>query len=499
MGSGPAVPTLGLRVRNVLRSGYEPAPSESVASLAYYPWLVVGTTCIGAFIGQIDASIVQLALPTLERVFDARLGAVSWVAIGYSVAFASILPVFARLAEMFGRKLLYLTGFALFIVASALCGLSSNLAELITFRVLQGIGGAMLGANSVVILVAAAGPTRRGRAMGIFAAAQAVGVSLGPAVGGLLLGTLDWRWLFWANVPFGLAGVIIGWLVVPKTTHLSSEKRLDWLGAVLLTPALISLVIVFSESYTWGPTSAALITSAFAAAMLLSLFVWHERRMPAPLVDLHLFRIRAFSGGVIAVVLSYAMLYGMFFLMSFALVRGYRDSSLAAGLRLAITPVALGLVAPFSGALYERLGPRTVAVSGMAICLAALFLLSRALTDMSAGAAGVMAALALFGVGLGTFIAPNNSATMTAAPAERRGEAGGLLNLSRVLGTSFGVAAASSVLPWKLRALTDVGDRTLGVSTQVFREAVNGVLPLLAAFAVIAGAASLFRSRPGAE
>jgi EmrB/QacA subfamily drug resistance transporter len=498
MGSG-AVPSLAFRVREALRIGYEPAPSQSVTSLSYYPWLVVGTTCISAFMGQIDASIVQLALPTLERVFHARLGAVSWVAIGYSVAFASILPVFARLAEMFGRKLLYLVGFALFTVASALCGFSSSLPQLIAFRVLQGVGGAMLGANSVVILVNAAGPGRRGRAMGIFAAAQAVGVSLGPAAGGLLLGVLDWRWLFWATEPFGLAGVALGWLVVPKTTNLGAEKRFDWMGAVLLTPALVSAVIVFSESYTWGPSSAALLGSAFAAVVLLSLFVRHERRAPAPLIDLHLFRVRAFSGGVIAVVLSYALLYGIFFLMSFALVRGYHDSSLSAGLRLAITPVALGIVAPFSGALYERLGPRVVAVSGMAICLAALFFLSRALTDLSGSAGGVMAALALFGVGLGTFIAPNNSGTMAAAPAERRGQAGGLLNLGRVLGTSFGVAVTSSVLPWKLRALTGVGDRTVGVSANVFREAVNGVLPVLAAFAVIAGAASLFRSKPGQE
>jgi EmrB/QacA subfamily drug resistance transporter len=483
-----------------LLSDYEPAPSKYIAGRTYYPWIVVGTTCIGAFIGQIDASIVQLALPTLERVFDARLGAVSWITIGYSVAFASILPVFARLAEIFGRKLLYLTGFVLFTLASALCGFSSDLPQLIAFRVLQGIGGAMLGANSIVILVNAAGANRRGRAMGIFAAAQAVGVSLGPAVGGLLLGTLDWRWVFWANVPFGIAGAVIAWLVVPKTTNVGAEKRFDWLGAVLLTPALTSLVIVLSESYTWGLTSPALIATACAALVLLSLFVWQERRTPAALLDLHLFRIPAFCGGVLAVTLSYALLYGMFFLMSFGLVRGYHDSPLAAGVRLAITPIALGVVAPFSGAFYERLGPRKVTIAGMVLCLAALALLSMALTDMATGAASVMAALAVFGVGLGIFIAPNNSSTMSTAPSNRRGEAGGLLNLARVLGTSVGIAAASSVLPWRLTALTaEAGDRTLSASPQIFREAVNDVLPVLAVFAVVAGLATLLRTPPEAE
>jgi MFS family permease len=158
----------------------EPAPAQFLIRRSSYPWLVVGTTCVAAFIGQVDASIVQLALPTLERAFDARLASVSWVAVAYILAYASILPVFARLAEIAGRKLMYLLGFALFGAASLLCGLALNLPLLIAFRALQGISGALLGANSIVILVAAAGPERRGRAMGVFASAQAVGIRLAP-------------------------------------------------------------------------------------------------------------------------------------------------------------------------------------------------------------------------------------------------------------------------------------------------------------------------------
>lgn len=336
--------------------------------------------------------------------------------------------------------------------------------------------------------------------MGIFAAAQAVGVSLGPAIGGVLIGSFDWRWVFWANVPFGIAGAVIGWLVVPKTTSLGSEKRFDWRGAILLTPALTLLAIALSEGYSWGPTSPALITSACSAVILLSSFAWQERRSAAPLLDLHLFRIPAFTGGVLAVLLSYAMLYGMFFLMSFALMRGYDDSPIEAGLFLAITPIALGAVAPFSGAFYERLGPRTVMVTGMAICLAALAVLSTALKDGSAPTAGVMVGLAVFGIGLGVFIAPNNSSTMSTAPADRRGEAGGLLNLARVLGTSLGVAVVSSLLPWRLTVLTaGVTDRTLAVTSQILREAVSDVLPVLAAFAVVAAIATLFRTSPATD
>ena len=193
-------------------SRYEPAPLQFVTRRSWYPWLVVGVTCIGGFIGQLDASIVQLALPTFEQQFDANLDAVSWVAIAYLLAFASALPVFARWSEIKGRKLLYLAGYAIFTLASALCGTVSDLRLLIAFRVLQGIGGALLGANSITILVKAAGPGRRGRAMGLFAAAQAVGISAGPVIGGLLLERLGWRWIFLVSVPCGLVGSLWdGW------------------------------------------------------------------------------------------------------------------------------------------------------------------------------------------------------------------------------------------------------------------------------------------------
>ena len=204
----------------------EPGPAQFFERRAAYPWFVVGTVCIGAFIGQLDASIVQLAMPSFEDVFDAPLDAVSWVAVAYVLAFAAVLPAFARLAEIGGRKTLYLCGFALFGLFSALCGFAPSLPLLVAFRVLQGIGGSMLGANSVVILVAAAGPARRGKALGIMAAAQAVGLSLGPTLGGVLLATLGWRSIFWVSVPFAILGAALGWLIVPKTTAFANRSAL---------------------------------------------------------------------------------------------------------------------------------------------------------------------------------------------------------------------------------------------------------------------------------
>lgn len=467
----------------------EPAPLPALARLASYPWLVVCVACLGAFAGQVDASIVQLGLPTLEHVFDAPLNEVSWVAIAYSLSFAAVLPIYARLAEMAGRKLMYILGFALFGVFSALCGLAPSLPWLIAFRILQGISGALLGANSVVILVAAAGPERRARAMGYFAAAQAVGVSAGPAVGGVLLDSLSWHWIFWLTVPFAALGAALGWLLVPVSTRLSKDTSLDWIGAALLVPALTALMLAISKLNAWGALSFGVLLCAAAAILLFAGFIRQERRARAPLINPGLFRSRSFSGGTVAVLLSYAMLYGMFFAMSFALVRGYHQAPLAAGLRLAVVPVALGLVAPFSGGLADR-RPRQVMLGGMAVCVGAVIWLHWSMTGTPDSLLPMTVGLGIYGAGLGLFIAPNNSATLSAAPAEHAGQAGGLLNLMRAFGTATGVATASALLAWRLELATGLHDRTIAAKEQALLGAVGDVMLLMAAYAALAAAAS---------
>jgi EmrB/QacA subfamily drug resistance transporter len=462
--------------------------------LAAYPWLVVSVACLGAFAGQIDASIVQLSLPNLESAFDSPLNEVSWVAVAYSLAFAATLPIYARLAEIAGRKLMYILGFALFGLFSALCGLAVDLPSLIAFRVLQGVSGALLGANSVIILVAAAGPGRRTRAMGLFAAAQAIGVSAGPAFGGILLNSLSWHWIFWVSVPFAVAGAVIGWLVVPVSTRLSSDISVDWVGALLLVPALTALMLAISKLNAWGALSFGVLGCAAAAILLLAAFIWQEKRTVTPLVHPDLFRSRTFSGGTVAVLLSYAMLYSMLFAMSFALVRGYHDALLTAGIRLALVPVALGVVAPFSGAAAES-RPRQVMLGGLALCVAAAIWLRWSFTGMPGSMLFVMAGLAAYGAGLGLFIAPSNSATLAAAPANHAGQAGGLLNLMRAFGTATGVASASALLAWRLERATGLHESTIGANEHALLNAAGDVMLLITIYAVIAAIASSLRDR----
>ncbi|MCX7302987.1 MAG: MFS transporter [Hyphomicrobiales bacterium] len=477
----------------------EPAPAPWIQNRSWHRWLVVGLICIGTFVGQLDATIVQLALPTLGRAFNVPLQEVSWVALSYLLAFASFLPIFGRLCEMFGRKTLYIAGYAIFISASALCGFAETFDQLLFFRFLQGIGGSLLGANSISILVKSVPAESRGRALGYFAAAQAIGMCAGPAIGGVLLATLGWRWIFWITVPFGVFAVVLGWLSLPRSIGVEGAKSFDWGGALLIGPALILTVTALNHASGSGMGSKISLVSIAVAAVLYWLLVRRERSSSSPLINPGLFRIPAFYLGATAVALSYALLYGIFFLMSFALEHGYAESPAEAGFRLAIVPVALGLTAPFSSQLAERLGIRSLSALAMLLCLAAAILLMLTTADIAHHRLYHTIAFILFGVGLGLFIAPNNTFTLAVVPSGLSGAAGSMLNLTRSLGTSLGVAVGAATLAWRLRTDTGAGTSWLTASSEDLLAAVSSSLPALAVLAIFAGAAQLIASRQSGD
>ncbi|HWJ75947.1 MAG TPA: DHA2 family efflux MFS transporter permease subunit [Kaistia sp.] len=474
-----------------------PAPATAPSPVAN-PWPIIAITCIGAAMGQFDASVVQLALPDLAVVFQTQETLASWVALAYVLAFAAALPIFGRLCEMFGRKKLYLAGILVFVAASALCGIATSLPELIFFRILQGIGGASLGANSIVILNRAAGKALRARAMGYFSAAQAVGVSLGPIAGGLLLGLFGWQAIFWVTVPIGLIGAVAGWLILPDDTE-RDRRPFDWPGALLLGPALVFLVVVLNHIADWGLMSLPALGFGIGGIVLLALFIVREKRTASPLIDLAIFASKPFSLGVVAVLLSYALLYGMFYLMSYAAIRGLHETPERAGLRLSAIPIALGIAAPFAGALVKRWGTSTLALFGMTLAAAALLVLSLVALEATPSRAIGMVALAVFGAGLGFFMAPNNSATMGAAPPAFSGEAGALINLARMLGVSLGVASSASMLHWRTEAIAASSNTDIFFYGHPMLGAVETSFGLLFGLALIAAIATWWRRRLAPE
>jgi EmrB/QacA subfamily drug resistance transporter len=477
----------------------EHAPLPGLARWPAYRWLVVGTVCLGAFLGQLDASIAGLVLPTLEEVFNAPVASVEWVALAYLLTLAVLVVPLGRLADLLGRKMLYTWGFVIFITGSALCGFAPTLNWLIATRVLQAVGAAMLQANSVAIITAAVPRRALGRAIGVQGAAQAVGLSVGPSVGGILIDTLGWQWVFFIAVPFGLLGTVVGWLVLPKTTReaiaeaVHEPQRFDWLGAALLGAGVALVLLAMTYGNAWGWTSPRLALTVALAGICLVTFWIAESRSASPLIDPALLRVRSFSLGLLAGLLSYAVLFGSLFLMPFYLERILGQTAAQAGLLLTPIPIALGLLAPISGALADRIGPVSLTVTGMAsaaVALAALALLPDVPLPATLGL------LALLGIGLGLFTPPNNAAVMGSAPPHRLGVAGGILNMARSIGTSLGVASTGAVLTVRLsmRLGTPVA-RTLDAPPAALLPSFHETLVFLAALAILAGLLSIVRVR----
>jgi EmrB/QacA subfamily drug resistance transporter len=462
----------------------EPRRPVAVRNWPRAPWLVVVTVSIGAFLGQLDASIVTLALPTLQQHFHTSLASVEWVALSYLLVLVVSVTAVGRLADMIGRKLLYTYGFAVFTLASIGCGLSPSLGVLVGFRIAQAIGAAMLQANSVALIATAIPKGSLGRAIGIQGAAQAVGLALGPSVGGLLIGVAGWRSIFFINVPVGIVGLVLGWLLLPRSRDLAPRVRFDWVGLAFFGPAIVAFLVALNIADK--STAARSLLLIGASVICVALFVRRERRTPSPMIDLHLFRNIDFTAGIASGLLSYVVLFGILFVVPVYLEQARHVSPTRAGLELGALPVALAVVAPFAGRMRDRIGARTPTVTGMLVVAALLV----ALALGGRSSIWIVVLLAGVGAGLGLFTPANNAAIMAAAPREHSGMAGGVLNLSRGLGTALGVAITGLTLGMRnaQRPLASAHFVTNGFETCV---TVLAVLALIAA-----GLASLRAPRP---
>ncbi len=418
--------------------------SRRPASIANKPnahWYVVGTVCVGAFMGQLDASIVVLALPKLYESFHTTLGAVEWVSLAYLLVLVAMVTAVGRFADMVGRKLLYVYGFGIFIIGTALCGLAPSLEWLIVFRVLQGFGAAMLQANSVALIVQAMPREKLGRGIGVQGAAQALGLSLGPALGGFLILLGGWRLIFFVNVPAGILGMTLGWFLLPRSRHLAERQPVDWLGIGYFTAAISGLLLAVSFGDETGWLSSQILLYFAATIVFGALFIHRELKIRAPMMSLAIFKIVQFSAGISSGLLSYLALFGILFVLPFYLKYAGHQNPGQAGVELLLLPLALGITAPFAGNVADRVGAQPLTVGGMA--LVALSMAAIAVHPVSGPL--LLVELALCGVGLGMFTPPNNAAIMGSAPPHQSGVASGLLNMTRGLGTAMGLSLTGLV------------------------------------------------------
>ncbi|MFL6077970.1 MAG: MFS transporter [Mycobacteriales bacterium] len=457
---------------------WEPARPRRVASWRHAHWLAVVTVCVGAFMGQLDASIVSLALPAIGHDLGGSAAGVEWVALAYLLTLVGLVAPVGGWADAAGRKLLYLAGFATFTAASLGCGLATNLAGLDAARVVQGAGAALMQANSVA-LIATVVPTRLlGRAIGVQGAAQAVGLALGPSVGGLLLAAGSWRLLFLVNLPAGLVGLVGGWYLLPRSRHLRRRQPLDRVGLAQFVPAVTALMLALSLAARPHAATAPAVVAAAVAVLLGVLFVRHVRRHPAPLLDPGLVAARPVATGLVAGLLSYTALFGLLFVAPHYLRGTLRLGPRGGGLLLTVLPAALALAAPAGGLVADRRGARAATAAGMALSTAGLAGLAAYAAAGGGGRVAVGALLATTGAGLGLFTPANNAAVMAAAPPRAAGATAGVLNMTRGLGTALGIAGAT--LAYALAA----GGRP---GPDASRHGMAGTALLLAAAAALAG------------
>jgi EmrB/QacA subfamily drug resistance transporter len=451
-------------------------------------WLVLVGVVASVLLATIDGSIVNVALPTMREAFATTFGAVQWVALGYFLTMAIVILPVGRLGDVHGRKRIYIAGLATFTVASVLCGLAPSVEVLIACRIVQALGAAMMLALAPSILVDAFPTAERGMVLGFVWTAVSIGIVVGPVLGGFLIAVIDWRAIFFVNVPIGLAGI---WLAAQFVRDASppSGQRMDYLGAGLLGVSLLCLCL----GLTLGLTSGA--GAIFGAAVLLAAlaagigFVVVQLRRTSPLIDLRIFQAKPLWVSLIAGLATFAASSAAILLMPFYLqgVLGYATTE--TGLLLSVAPFAMGVISPIAGALSDRFGVRLLSLLGLAVlCLTYLAL---TLLEETTSAAGFAALWIPIGVGMGIFQSPNNSAVMGAAPPHYAGVASGLLTMTRLIGQLAGVAVLGSF--WSTRVTLHAdgpvpgGASSAAASAQV--AALHDVFMLAAA--LLAGAAVL--------
>ncbi|WP_153504058.1 MFS transporter [Cumulibacter manganitolerans] len=403
-------------------------------------WIAVATVCAGAFMGQLDASIVSLALPAMQKGFQESVSAVQWVALSYLLTLVALVAPIGRFSDWLGRKAVYVYGFAVFTIASLLCTLAPSLYVLIAFRVLQALGAAMLQANSVALIATAVPRELLTKAIGIQGAAQAIGLALGPTVGGLLVGVGDWRLIFAVNVPVGLVAIVAGWYLLPRSTSLTAPGRLDGRGLALFLPSILLGMLALSLVADHGIDRVWIIVTALVSVVCAGLLIRHSRRTPDPAINVALFSSRPFAVGIGSGLLSYAVLFGVLFAVPMAMAR--TQSAVTTGLVLTSLPVILALVAPAAGYLSDRAGPRLVTGTGMLVAAAGLVLIALEGDALW----GLVSGLAVLGIGSGLFTPANNASIMASAPRAQAGAASGTLNMTRGLGTALGIATATLIV-----------------------------------------------------
>jgi EmrB/QacA subfamily drug resistance transporter len=407
-------------------------------------WWTLAAVAFGLFMIMLDNTVVNVALPSIQRDLGIGLSQLEWIVTGYALTFAALMLTGGKLADMFGRRLIFVAGLAIFTLASLFCGLADSGEMLIAWRVVQGAGAALMNPATLSIISATFPPHQRGMAIGIWAGVSALALAIGPLVGGLLTEHIDWSWIFYVNVPVGIAAIAASFLFIDESKDTSHEQRLDLPGLLTSAVGLFALTFALIEGNGHGWTSGLVLGSFAAAAVLLVAFVLLERHQRLPMLDLSLFRSGTFAGANVVVLLVALAMFGVFFFVSLYMQNILGYSAVEAGAAFLPMTVLIILIAPIAGKTTDRIGSRWLMTVGMVLVSVQLLYFSQ--LGPEAGFWNLLPALLVGGAGMALVMTPSAAAAVRAVPVDKSGVGSAVLNSFRQVGGSIGIALMGAIV-----------------------------------------------------
>jgi EmrB/QacA subfamily drug resistance transporter len=407
-------------------------------------WWTLGAVAFGLFMIMLDNTVVNVAVPAIQRDLGVGLSELEWIVAGYALSFAALMLTGGKLADLMGRRRIFVLGIVIFTVSSLFCGMADSGNTLIGWRIVQGVGAALMNPATLAIIAATFPPRERGTAIGIWAGVSALALAIGPLVGGLITEHASWNWVFLINVPVGILGIVASYLLIDESRDMSENQRLDLTGLVLSGAGLFSLTYALIEANTYGWTSARILAFFAAAAVLLVGFVVWELRTRLPMLDLTLFRNGTFAGANAVILLVGFAMFGIFFYVSLYMQNILGFSAVQAGASFLPMTLLIIVCAPIAGRLSDRIGSRWLMTSGMA--LLGIQLLYYSTLGTTAGFFNLLPGLLIGGLGMSLTMTPSAAAVISSVPVDKAGVGSAVMNSMRQVGGSLGIAALGAIL-----------------------------------------------------
>jgi EmrB/QacA subfamily drug resistance transporter len=437
---------------------------------------------------------VNVALPSIEKDLHISISQLEWIVTAYALVFAALLITGGKLADLFGRRKIFIIGLAVFSLSSLACGFAPNAGFLIGARAAQGIGAALMNPATLSIITATFPPKQRGQAIGIWAGVSALALAIGPLAGGLIVDNIGWNWIFFVNVPVGALGIVVSYFFIKESRDTSHEQSVDLPGLLTSGGALFALSYALIEGNQRGWASAEILGLLVAAAVLFTAFILLESRQRLPMLDLSLFRIGSFSGAnTVALLVSLGM-FGVFFFVSLYVqnILGYSPTK-AGAIFLPMT-ILIILIAPIAGKASDRIGGRWLMGGGMTLLSISLLFYQR--VGLNSTFWTLLPAMILGGVGMALTMSPMTSVAMASVPIDKAGVGSGVLNSFRQVGGSMGIAVMGAILASYLSAAPGTE-----LAKQQFVDGLHAALLVSACITFVGAivAVTLVRTSPAVE